>query len=966
MKQRNLRSAARRSLLPISIAVALAPGFAYAQESKDATNLDAIQVTGSRIRSADIETQQTVVTITRKDIERQGFTNVSDIVQNLSVAGTPAIARADALASGEEVGGQYVDLRGLGAERTLVLIDGKRMGVTSSGLSDLASIPTAAVERIEVLADGASAIYGSDAIAGVINIITRRNFEGFEASAYMGQQSRGDGQKQVYDFILGSDSERGSITLGGEYSQEDPVEAKDRPFSAYPMGRYHPSPEIHNGKIRSNGWSATTQHGRLIDENGASWTLNPGGDSRQMSDYHITNPLTDYANADQQMFLSTGIERRSLFANGSYDINDRVKFVSDALYTRRETLQQIAGYPYQSAVYDTPISADSYFNPLGYDASFLRRTWEMPRQTTSQLTTYRFTLGLEGSFEIDEKFWMWDVGYLYNRNEGLKTGTGNLFIPHVANAVGPSFLDADGVVRCGAQGAVIENCVPWNPMAGYGMNVPGSLTNNQTLQDYLFPISHSTSDTKTEAFSANVSGTLASWEVGDLNMAFGLEHRKESARFEPDALDQLGMTTDLSGGPTSGSYSLSEAYLEFAIPLLADVTMARELSLDIAGRYSDYSTFGDTFNTKVGVKWKPIDDLIVRGTYATGFRAPTVDDLWGGTSETFDNLTDPCDSSFGAASRNASVAARCAADGIPASFRQEASGGVAATGPGTQTNYTYLSGANPNLMPEESKSYSVGLVWSPSFADGLNISLDWWKVRINDVIVSETVTSILNNCYVLGIASACERFERAGAGNKNPLKDYQVIDATRTLVNAGFQKTAGYDLAVAYALPEFNWGKLAFNWKSTYVSYLDTKIDNVDATPVIHENGWSPDDGSGFNSRIRSNLNMNWTLGVWGASWNMRYYSGVKEFCVYDEECTDFDYSSAYTQQQPIRKVGSNTFHDMQLYVSVPWDAKVSLGVNNVFGHEGPQMYSNPDSSFSYNGGFDIGRFWYMKYEQKF
>ncbi len=965
MKQRNLRSAVRRGLLPLGIAIALAPAFAAAQE-KDATNLDTVQVTGSRIRSADIETQQAVTTITRADIERQGFTNVADILQSLTSAGNPAISRADALASGEAVGGQYVDLRNLGPERTLVLIDGKRMGITSGGYSDLASIPTSSVERIEVLADGASAIYGSDAIAGVINVITRKNFEGLEASAYLGQYGKGDGQKQIYNFLFGTTGERGSITLGGELSKEQPVEAKDRAFSASSMGQYHAAPEIYDGSYRSNGWSATTQMGRLIDQKGKSWTLNPGGDPRNLSDYHVTNRLSDYANTPQQMFLATGLERRSLFANGDYQINDDVKFVADALYTRRETLQQIAGYPYQSAVYDTPLSADSYFNPLGYEADFLRRTWEMPRQTRSRLTTYRFNLGLEGNFEIGDKYWNWDVGYLYNRNEGLKVGTGNLYLPHVTDAVGPSFMGSDGVVRCGAPGAVIDGCVPWNPMAPYGARIAGSLTDNPALQDYLFPVSHGTSDTKTEVFSANIGGTLARWAAGDLNMAFGLEHRKESAVYEPDALDQLGLTTDLSGSSTRGSYSLSEAYLEFAVPLLADKTLAKELSLDVAGRYSDYSTFGDTFNSKIGLKWKPNDDLLVRATYATGFRAPTVDDLWGGTSETFDNLTDPCDGLFGAASRNPGVAARCAADGVPATFRQEASGGVPATGPGTQTNYTYLSGSNPDLTPEESKSYSVGVVWSPSFAEGLNISLDWWKVRIENVIAAETVTSILNQCYVMGNAEACDRFERADGGNKNALKDHQVIDATRTLVNAGFQKTAGYDLSVAYSLPEFSWGKVAISWKSTYVSYLDYKLDNVADTPVWHLNGWSPDDGTGANSRIRSNLNLNWTRGPWGANWNTRYYSGVKEYCVYDEECSDFDYSSAYTQAQPIRKVGSNTFHDVKLYVNVPWDAKISLGVNNVFGHEGPQMYSQPDSSFSYNGAFDIGRFWYMKYEQKF
>lgn len=964
MKQTKFRHALRRGLLPMGIAAVLAPALAGAQESKDVTELDRVEITGSRIRSVDTETQQPVVMVSRSDIENQGFTSVSDIIQNLSTSGSPSISRADALASGEEVGGQYVDLRNLGPQRTLVLVDGKRMGISSSGYSDLASIPTAVVERIEVLTDGASALYGSDAIAGVINIITRKNVDGVEASAYLGQYSRDGSKKQKYSVVMGGAGEKGTFTLGAEYSKDDLVMAKDFAFSAYPMGPLHKTPDIFDGEVRSNGWSATTQLGRLIDPNGVSWTLNPGGDPRNFADYHVTNGLTDYSNTNQQMALQSGLERRSFFANGTYDINEKVKFSADALYTQRETLQQIAGYPYQSKNRATPLAANSYFNPLGTQANFLRRTWEVPRQTRSELTTYRFTAGLQGSFEIGEKFWDWDVGYLFNQNKGVKTGTGNLLISRVASAVGPSFMGADGVVHCGTAAAPIAGCLPWNPLLPYGQSGAGSLTSDAALRAYLFPTSHATSKTETQAYSANITGTLGSWQAGDIRMAAGVEHRKESARFEPDALDQLGLTTDLAGGPTAGGYSLNEAYLQFEVPLLSGKPGAQELTLDVAGRYSDYNTFGSTTNGKLGLRWRPIEDLLVRGTYSTGFRAPTVGDLYGGTSETFDNMTDPCDSVFGTAARNADVAARCAADGVPANFRQEASGGVAATGPGSQTNYTFLSGSNPNLMPETSKSWNLGVVWSPSFVDGLNVSLDWWKIRINNVIANESVSSILDSCYAQKNTVACERLERASGGHKDPLQDYQVIAVTRTLINAGYQETAGYDLAVGYKLPEFNWGKLAIDWKSTYVDYLEFKRDNLAATAVEQKNGWATD--SGVNHRVRSNLNLSWSLAQFGASWNMRYYSGAKEFCAYQDQCDRPNFVSAYTNARGVRTLGGSTFHDMQVYVSLPWDSRVSLGANNVFNHQGPIMYSKPDSSFVYNGGFDIGRFWYMKYEQKF
>jgi len=963
MKHRNMRAVARVGLLPAGIALALAPTFVMAQEAgKDATNLDRIEVTGSRIRQASLETAQPVIAMTRAEIQKQGFTSVADIIQNITTSGSPSLSRADALASGEAVGGQYVDMRNLGPERTLVLIDGKRMGVTSDGRSDLASIPTSVVERIEVLTDGASAIYGSDAIAGVVNIITRKNFDGAEAGAYIGQYDQGDGEKQVYNFLIGSTGERSSVAMGVEYSKEDPVAAKDRPFSASSMGPLHPVPDTVNG---TNGWSGSTQKGRMIvpprTPNAGSWTVNPGGDPTNFADFHRTNPLTDYANTDQQMFLQTGIERRSLFVNGNYNLTDNVTFRADALYTHRETLQQIAGYPYQSSAYATPMSADSYFNPLDRQVDFIRRTWEVPRQTNNELTTYRFTGGFDGTFDVADKPWDWSVDYLYNQNKGVKTSTGNLFTPNVAKAVGPSFLDpTDGLIKCGTATSVINGCIPWNPLSPYGANDPGNLS-DPAMQAYLFLPGHDTSETKTEVYSANVSGVLASMPAGDLGMAAGYEHRRETGRFEPDAMSQSGLSTDLSGGPTSGGYSLDEAYLEFSVPLLADVAFAKELSVDLAGRYSDYSTFGDTFNSKFGLKWRPIEGLLFRGTYATGFRAPTIDDLYGGSSETFDRFTDPCDSTFGSASRNASVAARCAADGVPANFRQMASGGTFATGPDTQANFPFTDASNDKLQPETSKSRTLGVVYSPSWAEGLDMSLDWWKIRIDNVITPETATSILDQCYVQGINSACSAFARGTLGISSA---NQVTELTRSQINSGYQETAGYDFNVAYRLPETSIGQFKIDWKSTYVDYLEYKRDNDAGTVVEQLNGWS--DETGANFRIRSNLGLSWSYGDWGATWSMRYYGGVKEACVYDDQCDNPDFVSPYTQALPVRNIGSNTFHDMQVSYNTPWNATVAVGANNVFDHEGPIMYSKPDSSFSYNGGFDIGRFWYLKYQQRF
>lgn len=973
MNHRSLRPSARLGLLPACIAIVLAPAMASAQEAgaptqQATTTLDRIEVTGSRIRQASLETAQPVVTLSRAEIQKQGFTSVADIVQNITATGSPAISRADALASGEDVGGQYVDLRNLGPQRTLVLIDGKRMGISSSGYSDLASIPSSIVERIEVLTDGASALYGSDAIAGVVNIITRKRFDGLEGSAYLGQYGQGDGTKEVYNFVIGQTGERGSVTLGAEYSKEDPVYAKDRPFSRYPNGRGHPFPS----NTATNGWSGINQWGTLLDDNNTpenpdddlAWTLNRGAtNTGDLNNFHETGPQ-DLANPNEQMYLSTGLERRSVFANAEFDITDKLRAKADILYTDREAIQQIAGYPFRSNGFTdrfgaTPLAADNVFNPLGRDTDFYRRGWEVPRRTKSELTTYRFSGGLEGSFEFAGNTWDWDASYLYNQNKGTKTGTGNLFLPNARNALGPNFVDASGVVRCGTAANPIAGCLPWNPLLGPDSNSPYALSNPE-LQKYLYLPTHDTSTTKTQVYSLNVSGVLAALPAGDLGLAMGYEHRKEDAHYQPDALLQSGLSTDLAGAETQGGYSLDEFYVELAVPVLSDVAFAKELSFNVAGRYSDYNTFGDTTNGKFSLKWKPIDDLLIRGTYATGFRAPTVADLYGGVSESFDNYTDPCDTLFGSAVRNPQVATRCGA-AVPANFRQVASGGRPATGPNAQSDNAFLSGSNALLKPETSKSSSIGFVYSPSWFNGFDIGLDWWKIKIEDVIAAETVTSILNNCYVLGIDSACGRFVRdADTG--------QVTGVTRTLINAGYQETAGYDLNISYRLPETRFGSFAFTWKTTYVDYLEYKRDSESTTPVEQRSSWVAEGASNF--RVRSNFNADWSWGDFGMSWGIRYYSGLKEECAYDlnggPECNKPNYQSAYKGVVPVREVGANTFHDVQVRYNTPWNATVAIGANNVFDHVGQTMYSQPNSSFSYNGSFDIGRFIYMKYTQRF
>lgn len=977
------------------------------REDAETTELDRIEVTGSRIRQVDVETTQPVTFITREDIDNQGFQSVADILQNISATGTPPISRASPLSAGENAGGTFISLRNLGAQRTLVLMNGRRLPISTSGLADISKIPAAAVERIEVLKDGASSIYGSDAIAGVINIITRSNFEGASAAAYFGQYSEGDGDITRGEAVIGFTGERGSLTAAAEWREEDAVFARDRPYSAFPRSNLHPT----------DNWTATGQFGGFVTTattpvpgvpTGTRVVLIEGRDPRLPSSYRAQNTfigscapnsaanpgpgtctpgsIQDKTNTNLQTDLRTPVKSKSLYVDGIWDITDNVRFRTNMLYSNRFSSRTVAGYPMQASSFATPMSGASYFNPFPGQtiSNWWRRTSEVPRVSDGDATDYMFMGAFEGSFETFDRVFDWDVSYLYNDSRQTQTTFGNLNLANVRAAVGPSFRDAvTGQVRCGTAAAPIAGCVPWNPYLPLGVVGPGGLTGNTALQNFLFQEEHATGRTNTEVISANIAGTIFELPAGAFGFAAGLEHRKESGKFVPDALAVTGGSTNLASGPTQGDYSLDEAYVELQIPILADLPFARELSFNVASRYSDFDTFGDTTNNKFALKWKPFDSLLVRATAADGFRAPTIADLFGGGTQTFSFYSDPCDVVIGAAATDANARANCA-NGVggfgavpnAATYRQLVQGNNPAGTQPVQTPIAFTSGSNPTLTPELSKSQNIGFVWSPTFAEGLNVALDWWKIRISDTIVADSPSQILFDCYVVGIASRCS----PALFTRDPVTG--IPNVTFGGRNAGYRKVEGYDFDISYRWKTENWGNFNASLNSTYTA-KDYFVSTND--PVFAESG------VGFTSqfRVRGNGNLSWDMGPVGISWMTRYYSGMRENCTYFTpspagvtpvtephlECDDIVFSptgalnadgTPRSALERRNKTGSNTFHDVQLRINTPWDATVAVGANNVFEKVGPVMYSQPSANSSYYGGFDIGRFIYMKYTQRF
>jgi len=919
----NCKTNKLRDAVVLALIAGAGTATAQAQESSSPTNLDRIEVTGSRIRSVDVETSQPVFVMDRQAIEKQGLTSVADVLQRISANGAGLNTNFN---NGGD-GSSTISLRNLGSERTLVLVNGRRWVANMTGSVDLNTIPAAIIERVEVLKDGASSIYGSDAIAGVVNLITRSDFDGAEANAYVGQYDKGDGQRTAFDATVGASSDRGNLVISLSRVEEDQVLAKDRAISREPyfgLGSAFYSSYSANGKINASTGNLALRPGAV----GSGLASNPYYGIDQYIPY--TSAFNYNYAADN--YLATPQKRSALFAQGSYNLTDNITFKMDALYNERRSAQQLAGFPLSTINTGILMSGDSYYNPYntlyggdGRDVSWTHRLTEAARLYDQNSKTSHVYLGLDGFFEFAGRQFNWDAGYAFNKTNEVETQVGDANLLTLESSLGASEVRNGQVVCVTAPGgSVIDGCVPFNPLSPQGGV-------SQEMLDYLLFTAHNTYQYRNESVTANLSGELFELPAGWLSFAAGFEHRKESGYSSPDAFIANGLTSGNAFDPTAGSYSLDDAYLEVLVPVLKDVPGAQLLELSVATRFSDYSNFGNTTNSKFGFKWKPFDELLVRGNWAEGFRAPSITNLYRGASDSFVQYSDPC-SANGRFAGNAAVLGACQAAGVPAGFIAEYnSGGGAAGG---QTIFPFTLGGNENLTPETSTSKTLGLVYSPAWATGLNVSLDWWSIDLENRIQSFTADAILDKCYVDGISSYCSLFTRRADG--------LVTDMFIGPINAGYQEVEGYDLTVKYRMPETSVGTFAFTLDSTYVTKNRSRDSTADA--------WEALNGKYFESdpywRLRGNLTTDWSYGDFSASWMIRYRSGLTEAI---SEGT----------------LESITYHDLQLSYNLPWNGTVRVGANNIFAKDPPVTFDAFANSF--DPQYDIpGRYLYMQYTQRF
>ncbi|HET7558231.1 MAG TPA: TonB-dependent receptor [Rhodanobacteraceae bacterium] len=940
-----------------------------ADQAGNVQQLQAIEVLGSRIKKAELVGQTPVLTITSKEIQQSGLASIGDVIQQLSVSGSSLNTRFNSAGnfgfapdgSGVGSGSTTISLRSLNPKRTLILVDGLRWvnESSASGVSaavDLNTLPASVIDHIDILTDGASALYGSDAIAGVVNIITKKSQDGAALHAYYGDYSLAGGRTWNGDASFGGKGDRYSFFVDISHYKQDAI-------SSSAWGRS--SDECVPGTGLANCSSATpytrvlfdtpggTDYGGLCPGGFCSITANGVAGSSGVQDfpggYHHFTTADRFNYAPYNMLL-TPSERSGFFAQTDYKVTDNIDWYMRGLYNTRKSVNQAAPEPIFlgqafcfliDRCYTVSVDATNPYNPFGFtldssspDMGIGRRPIEGgPRIFTQKVDTRYFATGLTGNFNWGDRVLYWDVNAVRADNDADQDVTGTYNIAHIQKAVGP-------LAACQADPA----CVPLDLFGG-----PGTITPD--MLNYIQFHEHDTSHQSLGLFTANLNGDLFKLPAGWLDFAAGYEHRNLYGNYQPDAIIVAGESNGVPSKPTSGGYNVDEFYLELNAPLLADVAFAKHLDIDLASRYSSYSTFGGTTNSKFGFRWQVNDDLTFRGTWSQGFRAPSIGELYGTFSRFDATLTDPCN--FDSPVASPQVAANCASLGVPnpATFQQ------------SNSQISVLTGGNPNLQPEKSRNISLGTVYSPSWAENtawskrLDFELTYYKIAIKDAIQAKDAQTLLDRCAETLDPVFCGNQSRNAAGYVAFLDD--------TLENLGRVDTNGLDFSVNWLGNETSWGQLSATWQSTYVKHyrvIDTSTGLAEPDGVgieVHDSGVP---------RLRSTVRLNWALGQWSASWAVRYISGFTEDCAAAGGFPVCPVAPSTRFPDGSHRLGATAYNDLRASWTVPIHTPLTIsgGVNNILDRDPPTCLSCSLNGYDASN-YDLpGRFWYLEASLKF
>ena len=892
---KSLRYAAARLLL----AAATGAGAA----APEAPPIEEVFVTGTRLRTDLPDGAYPLTVIDREQIALSGRNFVGEYLQQLPfVTGSPVNSSTGARGEGGAFsrGIATVELRGLGPERTLVLLNGRRFvpgGNGASGVVDLNMIPMALIERVEVFKAGASVEYGADAVAGVVNLITRRDNDGLQLDLRATITGEGDGEAMTASAVYGRRGDRGDFLLGAEYVEQRAVGKGDRDFSR--VRRTFSGPD---NRISFDGSSAPPQ-GNFRTSLGRL-TLIDGADGRDIGDFRPWIGDNDAPDTDRYNFnpfedLRQPAQRLSLFAQGRRKLNAGTSVFGEVFWHRRDSSTQLAPLPFfTTRETDLAVSADNLYNPFDETLTDVRRRLVEagPREFVQDNEAWRLVAGADGTVGG----WFWDASAVYGRNETDQRQTGDLLDSRLRPALGPSFLDGAGNPTCGTPAAPLPGCVPLNLFGGAGSITPAMLAWAGTdLADSGY--------NEQTVFSANITGSLLSLPAGDLALASGVEYREERAADRPDPETVLGNTSGSARAATEGAFESSELYLELGVPLLRNRPAARMLELDLGLRLVDFSNFGRKTVSEIGVFWQPAESLQFRGAWAEAFRAPNVRELFGGFSQSNPIVEDPC-ADF--SRLTGPQVARCVAQGVPAD------GSFTQTGEETPQ----LSGGNRDLRAEQAEIITAGLSWTPRAVTALTLNLDAYDITIDNGIAALGADTILEQCLATGAAAFCDRIERGADGG--------ITRVRAQLQNLASESARGIDLELRYG-HDAGPGRIEHR---ALLSYLDERdLVAFPGAPRFAGAGDFDRDIFGAIPRWRGSYNLNWRRGRWSAGYALQWIGALEE--------------SGGVLAPGTRNAISDTFyHDVWASLRLGDGFLLSLGIDNLADDQ-PPFLGNADEA---------------------
>ena len=913
--------------LPLAVLALVASSASVAQEDEvldeRADSIEEIVVTGSRIVDSNIKSPSPVTTVTERELQLVASSNVEEAVNQL-----PQVTPRET--AGNDLNGQgiaTINLRGLGASRTLTLVNGRRLvPTTTRGAVDINNLPANLVKRIEVVSGGASAVYGSDALAGVVNFILKDDFEGLEIEGRYGQSSYEDGDKYDLNVALGANlaEGRGNVTLFGSYTDRAQSLQADR--------------ELH--RVNANGGSSTVPAGRI--ENSAfnpnptsTQFLGSGGTTRVfvfepngnldpfVNALPQADPAGDRYNFNPANLLQSPQQRLSVGGLGHFNLSDRLRLSLEMLYADNRTAVQFAESPLTNALLSPTnplLSAEAQAmlaqrpDPAA-NAIFSKRLTALgPRRRDFDSDLYQATLEVEGSIGED---WTWEAFASAGRTEVQSTVTGGASQSRI--------------------NASLLGCPPGTAI--FGCRVIDFFGDRPLSAEDIGWIAQTAVDELTfdrESAGAFVSGPVFDLGAGAVKAALGVEYREDSSRSSPSDAAKRG---DLAGfatvQETGGSFDVSEVFAELQVPLLTDRSFARSLALDLGVRYSDYSSVGGVTTYKSGITWEPLEGVRVRSMFQKATRAPSVFELFQAGDRVFVNFSDPC--------------ARVTPTGAPRPAPSDAVSQICvlqgAPDPRLDPTFTQINLTidvdqigNAELVEESSDTFTVGLVYQPQFLQRASASLDYFSIEVDDFIgrAFGGVNGIINACFSSGVTTiaaydadpACSQLRRDSAATLLGLEPF---------ANSGTLKTTGVDLGLQLGFDLERFGKLDFNVSATYTD--EYEFDGTDYVGLTSQN-------FGTLPSLRAYGRSTWTVGDATMSLAWQRINGG-------------------TEQISGQEIPSVDYFDLGGRYAFGGKSEVYVGVNNVLDEE-PPLIRNQLNNTDVHTYELLGRYYYAGLRLRF